>query len=191
MREKNNILVSGKQTKVGKSLTFYVEENLQLSLKKYFSDFISADVLFSKDKFNFRCEINIHIDSSIFVKTSGLSNDAYGSFNISNEKLKKRIRRYHRKLIDHRTNPKKNLKNLDLNKYVIKDSHSKIMEEEDEPVIIAESEEKIKVLSVSEAIMLMNLNDESVYFFKNIKTNRLNILFRRSDGNIGWLDPKK
>ena len=65
------------------------------------------------------------------------------------------------------------------------------MEEEDEPVIIAESEEKIKVLSVSEAIMLMNLNDEIVYFFKNIKTNRLNILFRRSDGNIGWLDPKK
>ena len=64
------------------------------------------------------------------------------------------------------------------------------MEEEDEPVIIAESEEKIKVLSVSEAIMLMNLNDEIVYFFKNIKTNRLNILFRRSDGNIGWLDPK-
>ena len=61
----------------------------------------------------------------------------------------------------------------------------------DNPVIIAESEEIIKNLSVSEALMFMNLNDQNVIFFKNVKTSRLNILFKRSDGNIGWLDPKK
>ncbi|MAZ07019.1 MAG: hypothetical protein CMM99_00930 [Rickettsiales bacterium] len=61
----------------------------------------------------------------------------------------------------------------------------------DNPVIIAESEEIIKNLSVSEALMFMNLNDQNAIFFKNVKTNRLNILFKRSDGNIGWLDPKK
>ena len=59
------------------------------------------------------------------------------------------------------------------------------------PVIIAESEEIIKNLSVSEALMFMKLNDQNAIFFKNVKTNRLNILFKRSDGNIGWLDPKK
>ena len=187
MTDKEKIQISGKQTKVGKSLTLYAKDNISNTLKKYFSNFISADVLFSKDKFNFKCEINMHIDSSIFIKGNALSNDAYGAFNIANEKLKKRIRRYHRRLVDHRS--KKDHKDVEINNYVIEDSEqSKINEE---PVIISESEEIIKVLSVSEAVMLMNLKDQNAYFFKNIKTQRLNILFRRPDGNIGWLDPKK
>ena len=60
-----------------------------------------------------------------------------------------------------------------------------------EPIIIAESEELIKTISVGEALMLMKLNDQNAIFFKNIQTKRLNLLFKRSDGNIGWLDPKK
>ena len=189
MKDKEKIQISGKQTKVGKSLTIYVKENISKTLKKYFSNFVSADVLFSKDKFNFKCEISMHIDSSIFVKGNALSNDAYGAFNIANEKLKKRLRRYHRKLVDHRS--KKDLKNIEINNYVLKDSEQINITEEDEPVIISESEEIIKVLSVSEAMMLMNLNDQNAFFFKNSLNKRLNILFRRSDGNIGWLDPKK
>ena len=93
---KNNISVSGKQTKVGKSLTEYVKDSIS-TLKKYFDNFISANV-FSKDKYNFRCEINIHIDGAIFLQGNAISNDAYGSFNVANEKIKKRLRRYHRKL---------------------------------------------------------------------------------------------
>ncbi len=189
MTEKEKIQISGKQTKVGKSLTLYAKDNIYTTLKKYFSNFISADILFSKDKFNFKCDISMHIDSSIFIKGNALSNDAYGAFNIANDKLKKRIRRYHRKLVDHRA--KKDRKNIGISQYVLEDKKAINNEDNDEPVIISESEEIIKVLSVSEAMMLMNLKDQNAYFFKNIKTNRLNILFRRSDGNIGWLDPKK
>ncbi len=191
MKDKEDIQVSGKQTKVGKSLTLYVRENLFVTLKKYFSNFITADVLLSKDSYNFKCDISIHIDSSIFIKGNALSNDAYGAFNIANDKLKKRIRRYHRKLVDHRSQLKKSSKHTEANQYVLKDSSRVNNDENDEPFIVAESEEIIKTLSVSEAMMLMNLNDQNAYFFKNIKSKRLNILFRRSDGNIGWLDPKK
>lgn len=191
MKDKEDIQVSGKQTKVGKSLTLHVRENLFVTLRKYFSSFISADVLLSKDSYNFKCDINIHIDSSIFIKGNALSNDAYGAFNIANDKLKKRVRRYHRKLVDHRSQFKKNSKHTEASQYVIKDSSGVSNDENDEPFIVAESEEIIKTLSVSEAMMLMNLNDQNAYFFKNIKSKRLNILFRRSDGNIGWLDPKK
>ena len=74
---------------VGKSLTLHVRENLFTTLKKYFSNFITADVLLSKDTYNFKCDISIHIDSSIFIKGNALSNDAYGAFNIANDKLKK------------------------------------------------------------------------------------------------------
>ncbi|MBD74706.1 MAG: ribosomal subunit interface protein, partial [Rickettsiales bacterium] len=81
-----SISISGKQTKVGKSLSFYVEENIRKSLKKYFEKFISIDVLFSKQSFNFKCEINIHVEKTIFVQSNGLSINAYGAFNIANEK---------------------------------------------------------------------------------------------------------
>ena len=84
MIDSNKISVSGKQTKVGKSLTQYVKDSLVQTLKKYFDNFISGNILFSKDTFNFRCEINIHIDSAIFIQGNAESNDAYGAFNVAN-----------------------------------------------------------------------------------------------------------
>ncbi len=189
MNIENSISVSGKQTKVGKSLTSYVKENLTNTLKKYFANFLGSSVIFSKDSFNFKCDININIEGSIFIKGSSQSNDAYGAFNVANEKIKKRIRRYHRKLIAHRTKSSKSIKNLKASQYIIKNPDIKNVNV-DEPVIIAESDEMIKTVSVSEALMLMNLNDQNAIFFKNVKSKRLNILFKREDGNIGWLDPK-
>lgn len=192
MKQYKNISISGKQTKVGKSLTKYVNESIIQTLKKYFESFISANILFSKDTYNFRCEINIHIDSAIFIQGNALSNDAYGAFNVANEKIKKRLRRYHKKLTDHRLKNRKSIKYLQASEYIIQDPELKNnIKSLSEPVIIAESEDVIKTVSVSEAIMLMNLKDQNAIFFKNIQSKRLNILFRRSDGNIGWVDPKK
>ena len=192
MIDSNKISVSGKQTKVGKSLTHYVKDSLVQTLKKYFDNFISGNILFSKDTFNFRCEINIHIDSAIFIQGNAGSNDAYGAFNVANEKIKKRLRRYHRKLIDHRLKNKKPLKYLKANQYIIENPELKNTKKNlHDPVIIAESDDVIKTVSVSEAIMLMNLKDQNAIFFKNVQSKRLNILYRRPDGNIGWVDPKK
>ena len=192
MIDSNKISVSGKQTKVGKSLTYYVIDSLVQTLKKYFDNFISGNILFSKDAFNFRCEINIHIDSAIFIQGNAESNDAYGAFNVANEKIKKRLRRYHRKLTDHRLKNRKPLKYLKANQYIIENPEQKKMKDSPyDPVIVAESEDIIKTVSVSEAIMLMNLKDQNAIFFKNVQSKRLNILYRRSDGNIGWVDPKK
>ena len=192
MIDSNKISVSGKQTKVGTSLTYFVKDSLVQTLKKYFDNFISGNILFSKDTFNFRCEINIHIDSSIFIQGNAGSNDAYGAFNVANEKIKKRLRRYHRKLTDHRSRNRKPLKYLKANQYIIENPELKNMKENlYDPVIIAESDDVIKTVSVSEAIMLMNLRDQNAIFFKNVQSKRLNILYRRSDGNIGWVDPKK
>ena len=192
MIDANKISVSGKQTKVGKSLTYYVKDSLVQTLNKYFDNFISGNILFSKDTFNFKCEINIHIDSAIFIQGNAGSNDAYGAFNVANEKIKKRLRRYHRKLTDHRLKNKKPLKYLKANQYIIENPELKNKKESlYNPVIIAESDDIIKTVSVSEAIMLMNLKDQNAIFFKNVQSKRLNILYRRPDGNIGWVDPKK
>ena len=134
----------------------------------------------------------MHIDSSIFIQGNAISNDAYGAFNVANEKIKKRLRRYHRKLTDLRTKNKKPLKYLEASQYIIQNPEKKSSNNDlAEPVIIAESEDVIKTVSVSEAMMLMNLNDQNAIFFKNIQSKRLNILYRRPDGNIGWVDPKK
>ena len=185
-----SISISGKQTKVGKSLSSYVEENVRRSLKKYFEKFISIDVLFSKQSFNFKCEINIHLEANIYISTNGLSNDAYGSFNIANEKTKKRIRRYHRKIVDHRT--RKRTKNLVASEFTIKENQTKIknLSPKDEPVIIAETKVDIELLSVSQAIMLMNLKDQNAILFKNSQSKKINLLYKRNDGNITWIEPK-
>lgn len=192
MTENREISVSGKQTKVGKSLTDHVKMTINLTLKKHFDNFRNANIIFSKDSFNFRCEISIHIDGSIFIHGNSISNDAYSAFNVANEKIKKRLRRYHRKLTDHRTKNRKPLKFLEANQYIIENPETKNTKRNiDEPVIIAESDEIIKTVSVSEAMMLMNLKDQNAIFFKNVQSKRLNILYRRPDGNIGWVDPKK
>ncbi len=171
MIDSNKISVSGKQTKVGRSLTHYVKDSLVQTLKKYFDDFISGNILFSKDTFNFKCEINIHIDSAIFIQGNAGSNDAYGAFNVANEKIKKRLRRYHRKLTDHRLKNRKPLKYLEANQYIIENPELKnIKENVYDPVIIAESDDVIKTVSVSEAIMLMNLKDQNAIFFKNVQS---------------------
>ena len=186
----NNISISGKQTKLGKALTQYVTENLHSSLTKYFKSYVSANVLFSKSNNNFNCEVSIHVEKTTYVQSHGNSNDAYGAFNIANEKIKKRVRRYHKKLNDHRIRSKKSLKN-NAYQYIIKNPESaKSNEDIDNPLIIAETEFLIKTLSVSEALMLMELNDQNLIFFRNQKNRRLNVLHKRKDGNIGWIDSR-
>ena len=188
----DNIQISGKQTKLGESLKSHVRENILSSLMKYFTSVISTNVQFSKDTFNFKCEIKIHVEKTIFVQSHALSNDAYGAFNIANEKIKKRIRRYHRKLTDHRKISRKSLKENSVSQYIIQDPDSlKKKENIDHPLIIAETDFIIKRLSISEALMVMNLSEENAILFKNSKNNRINFLHKRSDGNVGWIDTHK
>tara|TARA_E500000178_G_scaffold218683_1_gene215869 strand:- start:274 stop:849 length:576 start_codon:yes stop_codon:yes gene_type:complete len=184
----NDILISGKQTKLGRALTNYVNSNLTDSLTKYFNSFISANVNFSKNNNNFNCEISIHVEKTVFVQSHAFSNDAYGAFNVANEKIKKRVRRYHKKLNDHRIKSKKLAKN-NAYQYIIKNPESyKSSTQLENPLIIAETEFLIKTLSVSEAVMLMELNDQNMILFKNIKNKKINVLHKRKDGNIGWID---
>ena len=169
-----------------------MSKSILRTINKYFDSFISSNVLFTKRKSIFLCEVSIYIDKSILIKSHAESEDAYGSFGIANEKIKKRIRRYHRKIKTHKQYYKEKKLIDAANEYVIKNpDKTRDSADIDKPVIIAESEEIIRTLSVSEAVMLMNLNEKQTYFFKNVTTKRLNILFKRSDGNIGWLDPKK
>ncbi len=187
-----DISVSGKQTKIGNALTLHSKKNLLNSLNKYFSSIVSANILFSKDTFNFKCEININVEHNIFIKSHGLSNDAYGAFNIANEKIKKRLRRYHRKLTDHRKKTKKNVILNKTSQYIIKNPDiTKKNEGLDNPLIIAETQYEIETLSISEALMIMELNEQTAILFKNASNKKLNFLSKRADGNIEWIDTEK
>lgn len=187
-----NIQISGKQTKLGESLKSHVRQYIISSLRKYFDSVVSINVQFSKNTFNFKCEINIHVEKTIFVHSNGLSNDAYGSFNIANEKIKKRLRRYHRKLTHLRKNSKVISKESNLSQFIIKDPETSKKEENiNQPMIIAETDFIVKTMSVSEALMVMTLSDQNAILFKNIQSKKINFLFKRPDGNIGWVDTKK
>ena len=189
-----SISISGKQTKVGKSLTIYAKENITLTLNKYFERFVSANIIFSKTRFNFICEVNLHIETNLFVNSSSESNDAYGAFNIANEKIKKRLRRYHRKLVDHRKQKKVKTTKIGLtaSQYLIENPENSKKDKKgiENPIIIAENKIKIQILSVSEALMIMNLTEQNAILFRNSKSNKLNFLSKKNDGNISWIEPK-
>jgi len=194
------VVVSGKQMDVGAALKEYVEIELSAAVTKYFEDAICANVVFSKTKRHlFRVDIMVNDGTGghghMLIKSDAEENEIYSAFDRANERMEKRLRRYKRKLKDHH---KARLSDslsevLQVTKYVLSDSDNEQEEwesssEEDAPLIIAEKATTIEELTVSDAVMRMDLNNLPALMFINKKTGVFNVVYRREDGNISWID---
>lgn len=180
------IQVSGKQVEVGQALTAYVEQRLSASIPKYLDRVTHVDVVLSKEAHNFRVDINLSpgTHGHLAVKARGDAADAHAAFDVAADKVEKQLRRYKRKLNDHRAEEATHR----ATKYVISQPEEVV---EDSPLIIAEKETAIQSLTVSEAVMRMDLEDLPALVFFNKANGRLNTVYRRADGNISWVDPAK
>tara|TARA_Y100000389_G_scaffold149687_1_gene149104 strand:- start:156 stop:734 length:579 start_codon:yes stop_codon:yes gene_type:complete len=184
--------ISGKQIDIGESLQTHVEMEVSDILEKYAERPTDALITFSKESHEFVCETAIHLSTGITVNSKAKEHDIYASFDKSAKRIETQLRRYKRRLKDHanlRTTP---IESFEASSYIIAADHSDDVSTENEtltPIIIAEMETGIKELSVGEAVMQMELADESVLIFKNESHNRLNVVYKRKDGNIGWIDP--
>ena len=186
-----HIQVKGKQIDVGQALTEHVTDNLTASISKYFDRPVDATVTFSKDGHSFRCDAHVHLPTGLVAQSSGQANDVYAAFDAGAERIEKQIRRYKRRLKDHHKDRRRPIEAVAAAAYVI-DAGSEAEQEEPEslqPAIIAEMTEDIQSLSVGEAVMQMELADRSFLMFRNDASSRVNLVFRRDDGNIGWIDP--
>ena len=190
------LTISGKQMDVGEALTQHIEESLPEAVAKYFDNTTETTVTLTKDHHIFRCDIQVHVSKRVTVHGQGGGGDAYAAFEEASEHVVKRLRRYKRRLRDHKNRGDHDLEILRANAYILKaEDDSQAVETEDQnaqldqPVIIAELLHEIETLSVGEAVMRMDLGNVPALLFKSSKHGGLNLVYQRSDGNIGWIDP--
>jgi ribosomal subunit interface protein len=187
--------VSGKNIEVGEALRERISARVLEALGKYFDGGFSGHVTVGKEAFGFNTECVVHLDSGISLRADSMAADAYLSADQAAEKLEKRLRRYHGRLKDH-ANGRNNSHSAGeappiAPDYVIAAPGQENDEEVTafNPVIIAESTTSLKQLSVSEAVMQLDMTGAPVMVFRHASHGRVNLVYRRSDGNIGWIDP--
>lgn len=183
-----SILVTGKHIEVGESLRDFVTQELTNVVQHYMGDIIEAQVIFSKEHHIFNTDITVHISSHFTVHCHGQDEDVYKSVTNALNKLQSRIKPYKNRLKDHKRRSHDIV--IDVHpaqQYVVngKDEDSG----EEAPLIIAEMNSSILALSVGEAVMRMDLSDSPVMLFKNAANGQFNVVYKRNDGNIGWIDP--
>jgi len=183
-----DITVNSKQMDVGDSLRSHSEDNLNDAVSKYFDRAIDATVTFAKASHDFfDVEITVHAGRGLTVHGHGEAADAYAAFDQALERVAKQLRRYKRKLVNHHQKPDEEL--LPANYSILAAVEAEEIAEEDNPAIIAEMAHNIVTLSVSEAVMRLDMGDLPVVMFKNGSHGGLNVVYRRTDGNVGWIDP--
>jgi len=180
------LIVKGKQLDVGDALRAHVKEQLDHTAQKYFRDPIEATVIFSKEKNHlFKADISIHVGSGIVLQTHHEADDPYPAFDAAAKAAGKRLSRYKDKLRDHRKNEPDHLAAA----YTTLSGNENEAEGGTEPAVIAEMEMQIQTLAVADAVMRLELGDMPALMFRNPKHGGLNMVYRRKDKNIGWIDP--
>ncbi|MFV0245220.1 MAG: ribosome hibernation-promoting factor, HPF/YfiA family [Qingshengfaniella sp.] len=183
--------ISGKQIDIGDALRTYVEDQLGAVIGKYAERPTDAHVIFSKRGQEFQCETIVHLSTGLTAQARARAFDIYPAFDQCCEKMEKQLRRYKRRLKDHHRDRSQPVEAFGASQYVIA-SNETVDDEPDslQPVIIAEMETKIPHISVGEAVMQMELAGAPILVFHNEGTDGVNVVYRREDGNIGWIDPK-
>jgi ribosomal subunit interface protein len=185
-----DISVIGKNLDVGDSLRAHATDNLLEVVEKYFNHAIDATVVFSRDGGELKADISVHPGPrGLVVQSSSSGGDAYGAFDGALERVSKQLRRYKRRLSNHHQRARSSEDLLPAQQYVIQPETSDEEPHEDAPVIIAEMETQIASLSVGEAVMRLDLGGTPLVMFRNSAHGGLNVVYRRNDGNIGWIDP--
>jgi ribosomal subunit interface protein len=186
-----HIQIHGKQVDLGSALRGATEEKIASSVAKYFDRDANATVTFSKESQEFSCDCLVHLSSGLTIQTSGAAADARVALDLALTRLEKRLRRYKRRLKDHHAKANSQIETVIATDYVISDETESVSEEPAslDPVIVAELKSEVRSLTVGEAVMHMNLSDLPALLFINRGTGSFNMVYRRRDGNIGWVDP--
>lgn len=203
-----HLSVKGKQMDVGDALRTYATENLGGLVSKYFSKPMEATVVFSRVAHLFRADISVHVGRGIMLQSNAEADEPYPAFDAAADKLAQRLRRYKSRLRDRHGQEHHGQKGdgtdlLPATKYILEAGPLSDHVDEGEPetgpkhgdgaaqpVIIAEMTTAIDTLTVGEAVTRMDMTGMPALMFRNRAHGGLNMIYRRSDGNVGWIDPK-
>ncbi|MEQ1619034.1 MAG: ribosome-associated translation inhibitor RaiA [Terricaulis sp.] len=196
------IQVAGRHIDVGEALRTRIENELTSSVGKYFNRATDAVVTVAKNggaKNGASIEVDcaVHLSSGISLQSEGQGGDAHSAFGDAMEKLEKRVRRYKRRLRNHHGESKSPLPAEDASAYVLaplkeenETSEDALADTEALPLVIAETKVAVRTMTVSTAVMQLDLSESPALLFRNAAHGGLNLVYRRSDGNVGWIDPE-
>jgi ribosomal subunit interface protein len=191
------LTVSGKQVDLSDALRIHVAQHLDIITNKYFDHALEANVTFCKARSFFTCDINVHAGRGITVRGEGEAGDAHAAFDDAAEHIATRLRRYRRRVSDHARDAASRAKPEPGRQFVLRTEGVPEIEpravvtdtEALHATIIAESDAAIETLSVRDAVMRLDLAYQQVLMFRNGKNGQFNVVYRRTDGHIGWIDP--
>jgi len=198
-----DIRVSGHQVETGDALKSHVEDRLQGIADKYFSRAISAQATFGKGPHDnrFKCDVVAHVMHGLVLKASNEGNDAHGAFDGAADKIEKQLRRYMRRLKDRKAagnglngddeGGPVNGVDFDNAGYTLFQEPADDDESGESPLIIAETRVDVPDATVSDAVMMLDLRNTQALMFKNSGTGAYNMVYRRGDGTIGWVEPQR
>lgn len=188
--------ITGKQIDTGDALRAHISEKMQTIVDKYFERTVEAKVTLSRDAHLYVCDCQAHLATGLLAQASAKEPDVYAACDKALARLEKQLRRYKRRLKDHHLRRKEPVDKVEASAYVLsgdfdEESTDDTGKEGDfwSPTIVAEGTESIPTLSVGEAVMQLELKNTGVLLFINDARQRLNAVYRREDGNIGWIDP--
>jgi len=184
--------ISGKQIDIGNALQTHVETSMGDIVGKYAERPTDATAVFSKDAHEYVCEATIHLSTGLSTQARGHATEIYSAFDRCAEKMEKQLRRYKRRLKDHHKERSQPVELSGASSYILAGNAEETESEPEtlQPVIVAEMETKIPSLSVGEAVMQMEIAGAPVLVFRNEGSKDVNVVYRRDDGNIGWIDPE-
>lgn len=182
--------VKGKQIDVGDALRQHVEEKLGDIVGKFFSHSLDANVTFSREGHMFRADIMVHAGRGITLQSNSTAAEPYPAFDQAAERVAERLRRHKNRLKRHHQEPA-SIEAIQAQSFILnaKQEDSAEKEGKDNPLVIAEMKTTIELLTVSEAVMRLDLGELPALMFRDRTSNELNMIYRRADGNIGWVDP--
>jgi len=183
-----NINIIGRHLETGAALQAHVEQALTHAVGKYVARDGEVNVTFCKQGHQFEAACALHLDSGLHLHASGSDSDIYASFDQSIGKIEKQLRRYKRRLKSHHDRAKLATDMVQAPEKILAPEPQDDAPEEFTPVVIAESQRPIGQMSVSEAVMHLELGAEDFVLFKSAARSDLNIVYKREDGNIGWLE---
>jgi ribosomal subunit interface protein len=184
-----SLRISGKHMELGDSFRSLISNRISDAIDKYFDGGFSGHVTVEKSGSRYAADCNLHLDSGVNLQAEGHAQEPQAAFDKAAERIEKRLRRYKRRLKDRHVTP---IQPDDI-AYRVMESVS----EDDEmevstdyaPAIVAESTMSLKTLSVANAVMELDMRDSPVMVFRNSGNGHVNVVYRRNDGNIGWIDP--
>jgi ribosomal subunit interface protein len=183
--------ISGKQIDIGNALQVHVETELSSVVGKYAERPTDANVVFSRSAHEYQCEATVHLSTGLTATAKAHATEIYAAFDACCDKMEKQLRRYKRRLKDHHRERAEPVELYGAPSYILasEEPTAEVEPETLQPMIVAEMETKIPALSVGEAVMQMELAGAPVLVFRNEGKDALNVVYRRDDGNIGWIDP--